>query len=145
MIDIVDEYQASVGSFLLRARGIQWPYFEDTLTTYLKLLKHYIFKLDYNIPIKERCAAAYGTGICAQVLRCLLIIGNVEQNPGPKQCCIRGCRNKFGKTDVKKSYFTFPKNETRCNSWLANMPQVQEEGWTPGKNSVICEDHFVGG
>ncbi len=139
-----DEYRAAIGCFCPRAARIRGPYLEDRLITFLKLVKHYVFDLACNIT-SEHCAAAYSTDICAQVLKCLLIIGNVEQNPGPSQCCVRGCHNKYGRTDVKKSYFTFPKDEVKCKAWVENMPQAQKEGWTPGKNSVICEDHFVGG
>ena len=62
-----------------------------------------------------------------------------------KQCGVRGCSNVWGKGDVKRNFYSFPTNEEKRKLWVANMPQAQVEGWTPTKNSVICQDHFVGG
>ncbi len=84
--------------------------------------------------------------ICAQAQSSLLIIGNIEQNPGPgRKCCVRGCPNIQGIKGVYRQFFLFPNDEKKRNVWVANMPQSQEEGWTPAKSSTICQDHFVAG
>ncbi len=107
-------------------------------------MKDYVFNLACIISDEECCDTFSGL-ICAQVLACLLTIGNIEKNPGPNSCCVRGCPNISGKGDVKRSFFSFPINDDVRNSWLAAMPQVQEEGWKPLKHHVICQDHFKGG
>ncbi len=107
---------------------------------YPKLIKHYVFKLRI-----EDVDDMHSGLLCDQVLACLLVIGNIEQNPGPNSCCIRGCPNVYGKGARKRTFFSFPSNEQLRNAWIANMPQAKEEGWLPLNHHTICQDHFEGG
>lgn len=60
----------------------------------------------------------------------------------PSGCCVPGCVNQ-------KGGFTFPHNNKIRRSWIASISRVivdtkgKKKLWNPGKDSRVCEDHFV--
>uniref|UniRef100_A0A672T434 THAP-type domain-containing protein n=1 Tax=Sinocyclocheilus grahami TaxID=75366 RepID=A0A672T434_SINGR len=56
-------------------------------------------------------------------------------------CCAVRCNLTSGTNALSKiKMFRFPKDQTRRQAWIT---AVQREAWLPGKNSRICNTHFV--
>uniref|UniRef100_A0A673FQF5 THAP-type domain-containing protein n=1 Tax=Sinocyclocheilus rhinocerous TaxID=307959 RepID=A0A673FQF5_9TELE len=58
-------------------------------------------------------------------------------------CCAVRCNLTSGTNALSKiKMFRFPKDQTRRQAWIT---AVRREAWLPGKNSRICNTHFVTG
>lgn len=64
----------------------------------------------------------------------------------PKSCCAVGCIN-HNMMLKNLSFFTFPKDPIRWDSWVNAVKRVNpdETKWRPSKETALCSDHFLTG
>ena len=56
-------------------------------------------------------------------------------------CVVFGCKTGYGSNPVKIPAHKFPDGKVLRQKWIDQINRGA--GWTPTKNSVVCEKHFV--
>ncbi len=82
----IQQYRASIGTFHVRATRdllITKIPFEEKIVSFHNLLVSYCYNIATSCVDDAELCSNYAK-LCAQVICFLLLIGNIEANPGPK-------------------------------------------------------------